>query len=194
MPEVDFNRKRSRSPSDSDQKQYKRVNTGGTSLDGPLANSTGLLSQYTPSDITMTMADSSSAANNPNDTNSSTPNASIKKEEAPDGKNPDEEKKEGNEEKKDGKDTKEFAITSSEPSSSTAGPPPSANIHMRCLIVTQDASIIIGKGGSHVNEIREKSGARVMVSESIPGNPERILNVSGPLDAVSKVVYNSFFA
>jgi len=59
---------------------------------------------------------------------------------------------------------------------------------MRCLIVTQDASIIIGKGGSHVNEIREKSGARVMVSESIPGNPERILNVSGPLDAVSKVV------
>jgi poly(rC)-binding protein 2/3/4 len=62
---------------------------------------------------------------------------------------------------------------------------------MRCLIVTQDASIIIGKGGSHVNEIREKSGARVMVSESIPGNPERILNVSGPLDAVSKVIYIS---
>lgn len=58
---------------------------------------------------------------------------------------------------------------------------------MRCLIVTQDASIIIGKAGAHVNEIREKSGARVMVSESIPGNPERILNVSGPLDAVSKV-------
>jgi heterogeneous nuclear rnp K-like protein 2 len=71
--------------------------------------------------------------------------------------------------------------------SSRAAPPPSAQIHMRCLIVTQDASIIIGKGGSHVNEIREKSGARVVVSESIPGNPERILNVSGPLDAVSKV-------
>ena len=66
-------------------------------------------------------------------------------------------------------------------------PPPSATIHMRCLIVTQDASIIIGRAGKHVNEIREKSGARVVVSESIPGNPERILNVSGPLDAVSKV-------
>lgn len=64
--------------------------------------------------------------------------------------------------------------------------PPSAHIHMRCLIVTQDASIIIGRNGSHVNEIRDKSSARVMVSESIPGNPERILNVSGPLDAVSK--------
>ncbi|EJU05571.1 hypothetical protein DACRYDRAFT_20011 [Dacryopinax primogenitus] len=64
--------------------------------------------------------------------------------------------------------------------------PPPQNIHMRALIVTQDASIIIGKGGSHVNEIREKSGARITVSESIPGNPERILNVTGPLDAVAK--------
>ncbi|EIN07185.1 hypothetical protein PUNSTDRAFT_53562 [Punctularia strigosozonata HHB-11173 SS5] len=71
-------------------------------------------------------------------------------------------------------------------SSGSAAPPPSGTIHMRCLIVTQDASIIIGKGGAHVNEIRQKSGARVVVSESIPGNPERILNVSGPLDAVSK--------
>ncbi|KAI0797574.1 hypothetical protein C8Q75DRAFT_738876 [Abortiporus biennis] len=76
--------------------------------------------------------------------------------------------------------------SSGDASASGDAPPPSAHIHMRCLIVTQDASIIIGKGGSHVNEIREKSGARVMVSESIPGNPERILNVSGPLDAVSK--------
>ncbi|KAH8915068.1 hypothetical protein BT69DRAFT_1310452 [Atractiella rhizophila] len=57
---------------------------------------------------------------------------------------------------------------------------------MRCLIVTQDASIIIGKAGRHVNEIREKSGARVTISEAISGNPERILNVAGPLDAVSK--------
>ncbi|KDQ60894.1 hypothetical protein JAAARDRAFT_123948 [Jaapia argillacea MUCL 33604] len=79
------------------------------------------------------------------------------------------------------------ASTSGGPSSSSSGQaPPSAHIHMRCLIVTQDASIIIGRAGAHVNEIRDKSGARVMVSESIPGNPERILNVSGPLDAVSK--------
>jgi len=158
MPEADSNRKRSRSPSDSDQQQHKRVNTGGASLDGPLANT----------------------ASNANDTNSSTPNSNAKKEGSVDDKSM-------NEDKKDGKDNKESATTSGEPSSSsTTGPPPSANIHMRCLIVTQDASIIIGKGGSHVNEIREKSGARVMVSESIPGNPERILNVSGPLDAVSK--------
>lgn len=75
------------------------------------------------------------------------------------------------------------ATTDGAPSAAAAA----TQIHMRCLIVTQDASIIIGKAGSHVNEIREKSGAKVMVSESIPGNPERILNVSGALDAVSKV-------
>lgn len=111
-----------------------------------------------------------------NDTNSSTPNSSR-----PDVK------KEDNGDRKPSADGKDQATTSGEPSSTTSTAAPSANIHMRCLIVTQDASIIIGKGGSHVNEIREKSGARVMVSESIPGNPERILNVSGPLDAVSKV-------
>ncbi|KAG8856869.1 hypothetical protein FRB91_000207 [Serendipita sp. 411] len=81
----------------------------------------------------------------------------------------------------------DISTTNDKPSSgATTAAPHVPTIHMRCLIVTQDASIIIGKGGSHVNEIREKSGAKVMVSESIPGNPERILNVSGPLDAVSK--------
>lgn len=172
MPDFELTRKRSRSPSDSEllNKNSKRANTGAS------ANSTGLLSPSSPSRITM-VHHSSSALAPANDANSSAPrvdNQDIKV------------KKEDNEDSKDGKDA---ATTSAEPSSSTSAPPPPAgHIHMRCLIVTQDASIIIGKGGSHVNEIREKSGARVMVSESIPGNPERILNVSGPLDAVSKVV------
>ncbi|KAF9532146.1 hypothetical protein CPB83DRAFT_847294 [Crepidotus variabilis] len=152
MPEHETTRKRSRSPSDSDQqKTYKRANTGAT-------------------------LDASSANTASNDTTNSTPNSSrndAKFLDQADHKNGD----------ADGKDS---ATTTGEPSSATQGPPPAGNIHMRCLIVTQDASIIIGKAGSHVNEIREKSGARVVVSESIPGNPERILNVSGPLDAVSK--------
>ncbi|KAG0142706.1 hypothetical protein CROQUDRAFT_49917 [Cronartium quercuum f. sp. fusiforme G11] len=63
---------------------------------------------------------------------------------------------------------------------------PTQTIQMRALIVTQDASIIIGKGGRHINEIREKSGARATISEAVPGNAERILSVGGPLDAVSK--------
>ncbi|KAJ4487693.1 hypothetical protein J3R30DRAFT_3786967 [Lentinula aciculospora] len=144
MPDADITRKRSRSPSDSEQqKQHKRANIGPSN---PLEES----SSTSPASF------DNHAAASKSDAEASKPST---------------------------------ATTSAEPSASsstTAAPPPSAMIHMRCLIVTQDASIIIGKGGSHVNEIREKSGARVMVSESIPGNPERILNVSGPLDAVSK--------
>lgn len=57
---------------------------------------------------------------------------------------------------------------------------------MRALILTGDASVIIGKQGRHINEVREMSGARLNISESIPLNPERILTVSGALDTVSK--------
>ncbi|KAL9940766.1 hypothetical protein V8E36_000254 [Tilletia maclaganii] len=59
-------------------------------------------------------------------------------------------------------------------------------ISMRALIITSDASIIIGKQGKHINEVRDKSGARLNISETVVGNPERILTVSGQLDAVSK--------
>ncbi|WVR04566.1 hypothetical protein IAU60_001573 [Kwoniella sp. DSM 27419] len=78
------------------------------------------------------------------------------------------------------------SVPASVPQAPVKSEAPPQHISMRSLIVTQDASIIIGRGGAHVNEIREKSSARVTVSESIPGNPERILNVSGPLDAVAK--------
>lgn len=64
---------------------------------------------------------------------------------------------------------------------------PTAQIQMRALIVTQDASIIIGKGGKNVNEIREKSGSKITITESVPGNPERVMVIAGQLDAVSKV-------
>ncbi|KAE8214700.1 hypothetical protein CF327_g1925 [Tilletia walkeri] len=69
---------------------------------------------------------------------------------------------------------------------STDGSMPMQVISMRALIITSDASIIIGKQGKHINEIRDKSGARLNISESVASNPERILTVSGQLDAVSK--------
>ena len=167
MPEADT-RKRSRSPSDSDQPKHKRANTGAT-------NDSHRSSHHS------SVAGDVKMEPRADDTAPSTPDAKGVPSDSAD-------RASG-----DGADARgdASATTSAAPTSSTASAPPAANIHMRCLIVTQDASIIIGKGGSHVNEIREKSGARVMVSESIPGNPERILNVSGPLDAVSKVC--SFF-
>ncbi|KAF7294799.1 hypothetical protein MIND_01017600 [Mycena indigotica] len=146
---ADSSRKRSRSPSDSEQqKTSKRPNTGApsNSHDSPPGHSTG--SNPPPADMTSTEKPASPGSTHSND-------------------------------------------AKQQSSADSQAPAPSPMIHMRCLIVTQDASIIIGKGGSHVNEIREKSGARVMVSESIPGNPERILNVSGPLDAVSKACFAS---
>ncbi|KAI0306407.1 hypothetical protein B0F90DRAFT_1689611 [Multifurca ochricompacta] len=179
MPESDSNRKRSRSrsPSDSEQpKQHKRANTGAVSqTDDPSAPPT--------SNTPLTPTFTSAATNDVNmtdplpalPTDSATSATADTAKGSPDTSNPMNLSSHIN------------AFTSGAPAPSTAtSTPPSAHIHMRCLIVTQDASIIIGKGGAHVNEIREKSGARVMVSESIPGNPERILNVSGPLDAVSK--------
>lgn len=178
MAEVDINRKRSRSPSDSDEKKHhKRANTGATaSPDDSRAQKTQ--DSGPPSlpsmthDVNMAEGPASVA-----DTTASTPSPKPSSSD----------NKSGDSRTRSDEASSSHATTSVAPSSSSALPPPSAMIHMRCLIVTQDASIIIGKGGSHVNEIRDKSGARVMVSESIPGNPERILNVSGPLDAVSKV-------
>ncbi|KAL5490177.1 PBP2 [Sanghuangporus weigelae] len=210
----DGNRKRSRSPSDLDQPKLKRANTGlanntttsagsngasasasasaasrsqsahdSSRLDDSSAHSAPTAATASINDRDVHMRDFSSDADAPsNDTAASTPTtAEAAKADT-------------------SSSTADTQVNSSNMSGTTAaaaavlssnGPPPpptptSATIHMRCLIVTQDASIIIGRGGKHVNEIREKSGARVMVSESIPGNPERILNVSGPLDAVSK--------
>ena len=178
MPESESNRKRSRSPSDSEQpKQHKRANTGAPSH-------TDESTAPIPSNPQLAQSSLSAVAN---DVNMTDPSSTAPTDSAVSATT----------------DTTKETTEASNPMAASLNPnastitvptsasgvstPPSAHIHMRCLIVTQDASIIIGKAGAHVNEIREKSGARVMVSESIPGNPERILNVSGPLDAVSKV-------
>jgi poly(rC)-binding protein 2/3/4 len=177
MPESESNRKRSRSPSDSEQpKQHKRANTGAPSHPD---ESTA----PTPSNPQLAQSSLSAVANDVNmtDPSSTAPSDSAVSATADTAK----ETTEASNPMAASSISNTSTLTV--PTSASGSTPPSAHIHMRCLIVTQDASIIIGKGGAHVNEIREKSGARVMVSESIPGNPERILNVSGPLDAVSKV-------
>ncbi|KAI5479681.1 hypothetical protein MNV49_003191 [Pseudohyphozyma bogoriensis] len=78
------------------------------------------------------------------------------------------------------------AATSEADAAAAAAAAASQTIQMRALIVTQDASIIIGKGGKNVNEIREKSGSKITITESVPGNPERVMMIGGQLDAVSK--------
>ncbi|CAO3620299.1 unnamed protein product [Mucor hiemalis] len=60
------------------------------------------------------------------------------------------------------------------------------NISIRSLVGTKDAGVIIGRGGKNVSDIRELSSARVTISEIVPGAYERILTVSGPVNAVAK--------
>lgn len=61
------------------------------------------------------------------------------------------------------------------------------HLHLRAVISTTEAATIIGKGGENVTLIRQRSGARCTVSDFSRGATERILTVSGPVDAVSKV-------
>jgi poly(rC)-binding protein 2/3/4 len=72
--------------------------------------------------------------------------------------------------------------------------PPSTNthdetawIHIRAVISSPEAATIIGKGGENVSNIRKQSGAKCTVSDYQKGAVERILTVSGVVDAVAKV-------
>lgn len=60
------------------------------------------------------------------------------------------------------------------------------HVQLRAIVHSADASIIIGKGGRHINEIRQESGARLQITGAVPGNDERILTVSGALEAVAR--------
>ena len=60
-------------------------------------------------------------------------------------------------------------------------------LHLRAVITTTEAATIIGKGGENVTLIRKMSGAKCTVSDYQRGAIERILTVSGLVDAVSKV-------
>ncbi|CAH0028680.1 unnamed protein product [Clonostachys rhizophaga] len=83
-------------------------------------------------------------------------------------------------------------------SKGTAGPTPTAAastanahdetswIHIRAVISSPEAATIIGKGGENVSNIRKMSNAKCTVSDYQKGAVERILTVSGVVDAVAK--------
>jgi len=59
-------------------------------------------------------------------------------------------------------------------------------LHVRAIISSAEAATVIGKGGENVSQIRKVAGAKCTVSEYSRGAIERILTVSGPVDAVAK--------
>jgi heterogeneous nuclear rnp K-like protein len=60
-------------------------------------------------------------------------------------------------------------------------------LHIRAVISSAEAATVIGKGGENVTLIRKMSGAKCQVSDYTRGAVERILTVSGLVDAVAKV-------
>lgn len=60
-------------------------------------------------------------------------------------------------------------------------------IHIRAVISSPEAATVIGKGGENVSNIRKMSNAKCTVSDYQKGAVERILTVSGIVDAVAKV-------
>ena len=60
-------------------------------------------------------------------------------------------------------------------------------VHIRAIISSQEAATVIGKGGENVTLIRRMSAAKCTVSDYARGAVERILTVSGSVDAVAKV-------
>jgi len=64
-------------------------------------------------------------------------------------------------------------------------------LHVRAIISSAEAATVIGKGGENVTLIRRLSGAKCTVSDYSRGAVERILTVSGLVDAVAKVCIES---
>ncbi|KAH0565129.1 hypothetical protein GP486_001480 [Trichoglossum hirsutum] len=81
------------------------------------------------------------------------------------------------------------SVTDRTPHSSSHPPhqDESSWIHIRAVITSAEAATVIGKGGENVTQIRRLSGAKCTVSDYSRGAVERILTVSGMVDATAKV-------
>jgi len=84
-----------------------------------------------------------------------------------------------------------FADSATGTAAQSRSPSPSAQdtLTLRALVSTKDAGVIIGKAGKNVADLREQTGVKAGVSKVIPGVHERVLTVTGSVDAVSKVSY-----
>ncbi|KAG6820110.1 hypothetical protein H0H93_005257 [Arthromyces matolae] len=76
--------------------------------------------------------------------------------------------------------------TSPPPQSRSPSPSPRDTLTLRALVSTKDAGVIIGKAGKNVADLRDQTGVKAGVTKVIPGVHERVLTVTGPVDAVAK--------
>ena len=61
-----------------------------------------------------------------------------------------------------------------------------ANLTLRAIVSSKEAGVIIGKAGQNVADLRDKTGVRAGVSKVVQGVHDRVLSVTGPLEAISK--------
>lgn len=88
----------------------------------------------------------------------------------------------------DGKETSSGVLANAPNGSSiTATQDETTWLHLRAIISSAEAATVIGKGGENVTLIRRMSGAKCTVSDYSRGAVERILTVSGAVDAAAKV-------
>ena len=85
-----------------------------------------------------------------------------------------------------------YRPTASDPHSRSPSPPSHDTLTLRSLVSTKDAGVIIGKAGKNVADMREQTGVKAGVSKVITGVHERVLTVTGSVEAVSKVCSPSF--
>ncbi|ONH68051.1 RNA-binding protein rnc1 [Cyberlindnera fabianii] len=63
-----------------------------------------------------------------------------------------------------------------------------AIIAFRVLVSVKEAGIIIGKNGSVIADIRDKTNVKAGVSQVVHGSPDRILTVTGPIDSTAEAL------
>lgn len=81
-------------------------------------------------------------------------------------------------------------INTSEPNetmTSNDGQNAPQTLTIRALVSTKEAGVIIGKGGQNVAQLRERSGVKAGVSKVIQGVHDRVLSITGSVEAVALV-------
>lgn len=61
-----------------------------------------------------------------------------------------------------------------------------AQITLRAIVTSKEAGVIIGKAGQNVADLRDKTGVRAGVSKVVPGVHDRVLTVTGSLNAIAE--------
>jgi heterogeneous nuclear rnp K-like protein 2 len=57
---------------------------------------------------------------------------------------------------------------------------------LRAIVSSKEAGVIIGKGGKNVADLRDETGVKAGVSKVVQGVHDRVLTITGGLDAISR--------